>query len=169
MRRHFALLATLQIPLLLCACAVFSPPPLATAQTQADVLRMLGTPTARYAMPSNATRLEFARGPMGRETWMVNIDAASRVTGWMQALEERRLRDFQARAPGMSRDELLRTLGTPGERRPGGRQGGEVWSYRFPTNECMWFQVSLGDDGVVRDGTFGIDWSCDRRDSRGRM
>ena len=169
MKRITAVLPALGMSLGLTACAVFGPPPLDTARTEADALRMLGQPSARYAMPASATRLEFARGPMGRETWMVDIDAGGRVTGWMQALEERRLHDFQARAPGMPRDQLLRTLGTPGVRRSGGRQGGEVWSYRYPTNECLWFQVSLGDDGVVRDGTFGIDWQCDVRSDGARQ
>ena len=43
----------------------------------------------------------------------------------------------------------------------GGWQGGEVWSWRYPTNDCLWFQVSVGADGRVRDGIFNIDPRCD--------
>ncbi len=78
-----------------------------------------------------------------------------------QVLNEMSFLDFQRRAPGMSRAELLRTLGRPGERRHGGWQSGEVWSWRYPTNDCLWFQVSIGEDGVVRDGAYGIDPRCD--------
>ena len=146
-------------------CAAFAPPP-APGQSEAEVLQRLGAPTARYTLPAGATRLEFASGPYGRTTWMVDIDTAGRVTAARQVLNEANLADFQARAPGMSRDELLRTLGRPGERRHGGWQGGEVWSWRYPTNDCLWFQVSIGADGVVRDGAYGIDPRCDAPNDR---
>ena len=147
----------------LAGCAGFGAPALQVGQAETEVARVLGQPNARHVLPGGGTRLEFARGPMGRETWMVDIDANGRVVDWLQALEEPRLHAFQARAPGMSRDELLRTLGRPGERRRGGWAGGEVWSWRFVTNECQWFQVSLGDDQRVRDAGFGIDPRCDDR------
>jgi hypothetical protein len=157
-RRLFLLLGW---PLALVGCAVLNPPPPSPGQTEADALRRFGSPTGRYAMPGGVSRLEFATGPYGRETWMVDIDGAGRVIVARQVLNEAHFAEFQARAPGMSRDELLRTLGRPGERRHGGRQGGEVWSWRYPTNDCLWFQVSIGDDGIVRDGAYGIDWRCD--------
>ncbi|MCK7501407.1 MAG: hypothetical protein MZW92_73540 [Comamonadaceae bacterium] len=77
-------------------------------------------------------------------------------------LTESNLMAEQRRLPGMTRDELLRTLGRPGERRGGGWQGGEVWSWRYDTHDCWWFQVSIGDDGIVRDGAFGPDGRCER-------
>ena len=145
----------------LAGCAAFAPPDIRPGQTEAEVVGLFGKPTGRYAMPDAATRLEFATGPYGRTTWMVDIDTAGRVTGAKQVLNEASFADFQARAPGMTRDELLRTLGRPGERRHGGWQGGEVWSWRYPTNECLWFQSSIGADGIVRDGAYGIDPRCD--------
>ena len=146
----------------LAGCAAFAPPDIRPGQTEAEVVGLFGKPTGRYAMPDAATRLEFATGPYGRTTWMVDIDTAGRVTGAKQVLNEASFADFQARAPGMTRDELLRTLGRPGERRHGGWQGGEVWSWRYPTNECLWFQSSIGADGIVRDGAYGPDPRCDR-------
>jgi hypothetical protein len=62
----------------------------------------------------------------------------------------------------MDADELRRTLGRPAYVRGGGWQGGWVWSWRYPTNECFWYQVSILDSGMLRDGgTYGIDPSCD--------
>ncbi len=152
----------------LAACAGFGPPALLAGQGEAEVQQRLGTPTARYAMPQGHTRLEYATGPKGRETWMVDLDAAGRVREWHQALEEPRLHAFQARAPGLSIDELLRTLGRPAERqgvaRVAGRPG-EVWSWRYVTNECLWYQVSIADDRRVVDAGFGIDPRCDARDN----
>ena len=48
--------------------------------------------------------------------------------------------------------------------RGGGWQGGQVWSWRYITNppQCQWFQVSILDDGKLRDGgAYGIDPRCD--------
>ena len=142
------------------AACVAPPQP---GQSVSQVVRLRGSPTASYAMPNGVTRLEFATGPFGRETWMVDVDASQQVLAAQQVLNEASFADFQRHAPGMSRDELLRTLGRPGERRGGGWQGGQVWSWRYPTNDCLWFQASIGDDGLVRDGAYGIDPACDTR------
>ena len=150
---------------LLGGCAAFGPPPLVKGQSEADVARVMGAPTGRYAMPGGGTRLEYATGPAGRTTWMVDLDGSGKVTSFHQALDEPRLHAFQQRAPGLTKDELLRTLGRPGEMRVAGWQGGQLWSYRFITNECLWYQVELSDAGIVRSAGFGLDWSCDARTS----
>ena len=146
--------------LMLASCGHLLPGRVALGQGEAEVLAAAGQPTARHALPSGGTRLEYATGPMGRETWMFDIDAQGRVVGIEQVLADAQ---FLALQPGISREELLRTLGRPGERRSGGRQGGEVWSYRYPNNDCLWFQVSLDDEGRVLSGTYGNDPRCEMR------
>ena len=141
-------------------------PPPASGRTEADVLREWGMPTGRYALPTGGQRLEYATGPYGRTTWMIDLDETGRVRGSEQVLNERRFADFQGRSPGMTRAEVLRELGRPGERRGGGRQGGELWSWRYPTNDCLWFQLSVGDDGRARDAGYGTDPTCDHGDAR---
>jgi len=150
--------ATALLSLLLMACAVVPPGP---GSLQAEVLRQWGPPTARHALPGGALRLEYATGPFGRTTWMLELDAGGRVTQAQQVLAKRALWALQPRLPGMARAELLQTLGTPGNRGSGGRQGGEIWSWRFETSECLWFRVSIGNDLRVRDGGFYPDPSCD--------
>ena len=150
--------ATALLSLLLMACAVVPPGP---GTTETKVLREWGTPTARHALPGGALRLEYATGPFGRTTWMLDLNTAGRVTNAQQVLAEPALWALQPRLPGMARAELLQTLGTPGERRSGGRQGGEIWSWRYETNECLWFRVSIADDARVQDGGFYPDPSCD--------
>lgn len=153
---------------LLAGCALLQPPALRSGMNEAEVVALLGRLTARHALPQGGQRLEFARGPFGRETWMVDLDAQGRSTAWLQALEEPRLHAFQQRAPGMSRDELLRTLGTPGER-AGAFRGIEIWSWRYRTNDCLWFQVTLEPaGGPVRDAGWGPDPMCDRGERDGR-
>lgn len=157
---------TLAMLPVLAGCVALLGPELRNGQTEADLVAQLGPPTARYVLPAGQTRLEFARGPFGRHTWMVDLDAGGRSVRHEQVLNEARFAAFQQQAPGMSREELLRTLGTPGERRHGGRMGGELWSWRYPTNDCLLFEVLVGDDRRVVSGGYNIDLRCDARGDR---
>ena len=150
---------------LLAGCAAFAPPPLTVGQTEPQVVGLLGTPTGRYPMADGVTRLEFATGPYGRQTWMVDLGPDGRSRRFEQVLNTRYFADFQQRAPGMSIDQLLRELGRPGERQHGGRMGGELWSWRYPTNDCLWFQVGIGADRKVINAGQGIDPLCDVKDT----
>ena len=119
------------------ACAPLPPAP---GLARADLIQTWGAPTARYALEAGAERLEYASGPFGRTTWMVDVDAAGRVTRARQVLNEAEFLAVQS-APVLNRHDILRWLGTPGERRPGGWAGGEVWSWRYPTNDCLWLSL----------------------------
>ena len=158
MRAVHRLLAAASTTAIVAACAV---PTVQPAQPRDEVLRSWGAPTARYALPEGGERIEYATGPFGRTTWMIDFDAAGRARGARQVLGEPQFAEFMPRAPGLTREQLLQELGTPGERKGGGRQGGELWSWRYPTNDCLWFQVALGDDARVRSAGYGIDPACD--------
>ena len=129
------------------------------------MLQRWGPPTARHALQDGGQRLEYATGPYGRTTWMVDLDAAGRVTQARQVLGEAEFLAVQS-AVDLRRDGLLRWLGTPGERRPGGWAGGEVWSWRYPTNDCLWFQSSVADDGRITGSGYAIDPRCDAPNDR---
>lgn len=154
-----ALVSALGTALSLSGCAV---PTVTSGEAREAVLARWGTPTARYTMPTGGERLEYASGPFGRTTWMVDFDAGGRALVAVQVLNEAHFADFQGRAPGMDRSALLRELGTPGERKGVGRFGEELWSWRYPTNDCLWFQVVLDPkaDKVVSAG-YNIDPRCD--------
>jgi hypothetical protein len=142
----------------LAGCANLAPPP--PGSSQAELLQRWGSPTARYGLPDGATRLEYASGPYGRTTWMVDVDRDGRVLQSRQVLNEAEFLRVQSDTT-LTREGLLRWLGTPGERRHGGWQGGEVWSWRYPTNDCLWFQSSIAADGRVTGSAYGIDPRCD--------
>ena len=127
----------------------------------AEVFKTWGQPTAIYALPDAGRRLEYATGPWGRTTWMIDVDATGRVQQSRQVLNEAEFFQLQSQT-GLTRDALLLWLGTPGERR-GARSSGQTWSWRYPTNDCLWFQVSLDAGNVVQSASFGIDPSCDAR------
>ena len=77
--------ATLVLTVVCTGCAINPPQPGAARD---EVLRAWGAPTARYGLPEGAERLEYATGPFGRTTWMVDISAAGRVQQARQVLNE---------------------------------------------------------------------------------
>lgn len=140
-------------------CASYGPGPLQAGDTEAAVVARMGVPTERVKR-DGGERLVYARGPMGRETWMVDVGAEGRVTRIYQALVPQRMAEV---APGMSEAALLDWLGPPAERRRLGLEGRRLWAWRYPTNECFWFQVTLTAAGNVMDAGYGIDPMCDVR------
>ncbi|WP_235971137.1 hypothetical protein [Azohydromonas caseinilytica] len=122
-----------------------------------QVQAIMGAPTGRYANPDGGTRLEYARGPMGLHTYMVDLDASGRVTGWKQVMDER---EFNAITPGMPVQEMLRRIGRPAYVRGGGWQPGQVWSYRYDSPFCLWWQISVVGD-TVKDAAYGPDPRCE--------
>jgi hypothetical protein len=151
-------LIALAVCVWLSACALPLPGP---GTSREEVLRAWGTPTARYPLRPGE-RLEYATGPSGRTTWMFDVDGNGRLTQARQVLNER---EFEAaQASSLTGEQLLLRLGTPGERKGGGYAGGQVWSWRYPTNDCLWFQASVADDGRVTGSAYSIDPACDARD-----
>lgn len=142
---------------LLAGCATPPPEPGTAA---ADVFRLWGEPTAQHALADGGHRLEYATGPYGRTTWMLDLDADGRLQRARQVLNESEFADLMA-TPNLRRGEVLRRLGAPGERRPMGWMGGEIWSWRYPTNDCLWFEVSLSTTGRVTGSGYAVDPRCD--------
>src|SRR5262245_24637780 len=90
---------------LLAACAGPAPPKdLPVGAPEADVLKLMGQPTGRYSLANGGERMEYARGPYGRETFMIDLDAQRRVVQWDQVLDRSY---FETVSPGMKADDLL--------------------------------------------------------------
>ena len=145
------------VAIALSACAGYSPGDLRSGQSEADVRARMGEPTGRYALPDGGSKLEYARGPMGKHTYMVELDAAGRVAGWQQVLTEA---NFESVAAGAASTAVRQLLGRPSEARTGWRGVGEVWSYRYHALFCRWFQIWLVE-GRVREASYAVDPSCD--------
>ena len=140
-------------------CAGYGPGDLKPGQGEAEVRLRMGEPSERVAQPDGSSRLDYARGPMGLHTWRIELDAEGRVRGWSQLLTEP---NFDAIVPGMARGDVQARLGLSTHRQTGWRGVGEVWSYRFESPFCRWFQVWLVD-GVVREAAFAPDPACEDR------
>lgn len=149
---------------LLAGCAAMAPP--RPGQTVDAVVAHWGPPTGRHALPEGGERLEYATGPYGRTTWMVDLDRAGRVQATQQVLNEAHFADFATRVAGLTPAEVRRELGRPGERRQLGWLGGELWSWRYPTNDCLWYQVSFDDAGRALAAGYNNDPACDKPSPR---
>src|SRR5262245_46578467 len=114
-------------------------------RSEAELITVKGPPTGRYALPDGHQRLEFARGPQGRQTFMADVDSRGRVVEFEQVLDVRR---FAQVTPGATRDGVLRTIGQPSDRTP--LLDGEVWAWRYANRHCVWYQIELDHNGVVK-------------------
>ncbi|WP_157271042.1 hypothetical protein [Azohydromonas aeria] len=149
---------------LLSGCATYSPAKVTPGMDAAQVQQLMGgPPNARHANPGGGTRLEYARGPMGFHTYMIDLDPGGRVTGWQQVLTEN---NFNAITPGMPVQEMLRRIGRPAYVRGGGWQPGQVWSYRYEGPFCLWWQISVVGDRTA-DAAYGPDPRCERNERFG--
>lgn len=148
--------------LALTACADYGAGRVRPGQSLDEVMQMMGQPTGRYALPDGAARIEYARGPLGRNTYMIDLDAAGRVQHWAQVLDPWY---FAQVSDGMTGEQLLRLLGRPAER-AGQWLRRETWSWRYENNDCLWFRVTLSADGRVIDGGATLpDPRCDPHDA----
>jgi hypothetical protein len=150
------------------ACGTYRPQDVKPGMGEAEVAALIGRPTGHYPRPDGQTRLEFATGPHGRVTWMVDLDASGKVIDApQQVLNEAYFSWIQQNARDRDSKWLLYNLGRPGEVMRLGWIGGQVWSWRYPTFDCLWFQVTVNDDGSLRDaGGYGIDPRCDAPSDR---
>lgn len=144
--------------LLATGCAFMNPAATPTGTPASEVLARFGPPTGEYSLPDGGKRLEYARGPYGKHTWMFDVDASGRLAKTAQVLTES---NFNAIRAGMSRDEVLAAIGHPGETSRLGWQNRMLWSYRYETPFCQWFQVGVDPAGKVVDTGYGPDPMCD--------
>ena len=127
---------------LLVACASPNPADLKPGTPLDEIRAQMGQERASYPLPGGGQRLEFrGRGP---NTFMVDVDASGRTVQVVQVLNADNFRNIVA---GMTTEQVLMTLGKPDNVMPGGRQGGQIWSYNFQNTQCQWFQVAIGADG----------------------
>jgi hypothetical protein len=143
----------------LAGCAGYGPGPLVSGVSEVEVVNRMGPPTGNHVGPDGLRRLEFARGPYGRHTYMVDLDGQGRVRSWEQVLTEER---FNVVPVGASRADVLYRLGRPSEVISIPRRNELVWSYRYESPFCQWFQVSLDrTSSRVTSTGYGVDPLCD--------
>jgi hypothetical protein len=112
-------------------------------------------------MPDGHVRLEYNHLPAGLHTFMIDLDAAGRVSHWENVLDENH---FNAIGPGLTMPEVLARIGPPhftGQYLLP-RPGGITWFYRFETiQRCTVFELAFDKaTGRVLDGSYPPDPEC---------
>jgi hypothetical protein len=143
----------------LTACGSLAPPTDLTGADQSELVARMGQPDMQRQMPGGITRLEFPGGPLGRQTWFVDLDATGRVLRSEQVLTEK---NFSQIIPAMAQAQVRQRLGRPGEVYTLARGRGVVWSYRYENPFCQWFQVEIAADQMVRSAGYGEPPECGR-------
>jgi hypothetical protein len=144
---------------LLSACTGYAPPTQLAGVSGERIVARMGPPDTERRV-EGGTRLEFPRGPYGRHTWFVYLDAAGNAVRAEQVLTEE---NFGQINPGMAAEEVRRVLGRPGEVQGLARSRGTVWSYRYESPFCRWFQVEMSEQQTVRSAGYGEPPECSRR------
>lgn len=144
---------------LLSACSGYAPPNEVVGATRDSIVARMGPPDVQRQV-EGGTRLEFPRGPYGRHTYFVYLDANGRATRFEQVLTEARFNQIN---PGMTQDAVLLALGRPGEVWRLGRNRGTVLNYRYENNFCLWFQIEMTQEQSVRSAGYGEPPECNRR------
>ena len=144
---------------ILTACSSYAPPANVTGATTDQLVAQMGQPDMQRQI-DGGTRLEFPRGPYGHHTWFVYLDATGHVTRSEQVLTEK---NFIQISPNMDPDEVRFRLGRPSEVQELGRSRGIVWSYRYESPLCQWFQVEISKEQKVRSAGYGQPPECDAK------
>lgn len=142
------------------ACSSYGPTESLMGKTRTEVLAIMGAPTQQKSL-QDGTRLVYARGPYGLHTYMIDFDRSDVLKQWKQVLHEK---NFENVNPGMSGQEVEAVIGPSLEKTLLGRSRGEVWSYRFENSLCIWFQVELDKQLLVRSAGYGVPPECNKKD-----
>ena len=142
----------------LSACATLAPGALPPGTPIAEARASFGGPTGEYPLPGGGTRLEFARGAFGRQTYMLDFDASGRLVKSEQVLTEVNFATIQ---PGMTAEQVRMRLGRPAQIFYVPWQKLAVWNYRWFQGDCVWYQISIGESGRVTESGVGSDPACD--------
>ena len=115
----------------------------------ADVRRALREPTFEWKAPDGSLTWEFARGPEGTVTYMVDLGADGILKAIRQVLTDEYFAKIQ---PGMARDAVRRLIGRPGQAMPFPNLQEEVWSWKYEAGpgDPWFFNVHFAPDGTVK-------------------
>lgn len=122
-----------------------------------QVLARAGQPTRVVPLAGGGQRLQYTLQPLGRNAFMVDLDAAGRVVSARQVLTEP---NFQRIEPGRwTRDDVEREFGPPALIDHVASFQGDVLTYRWAErNEPMFYWVYVDPRGVVQRAHPGMEF-----------
>jgi outer membrane protein assembly factor BamE (lipoprotein component of BamABCDE complex) len=127
-------------------CAVISP--VKNGMDEMQVQARMGKPDTVRKNSDGSETWEYPLGPAGRQTYMVTVGSDHAVKEVRQVLSDEY---FAQVRPGMSRDQVRRLLGKPGDVSVFAARDEEVWSWRYQQQNPMFFNVMFDRSvGTVR-------------------
>jgi outer membrane protein assembly factor BamE (lipoprotein component of BamABCDE complex) len=143
------IVASMLLAASLAACVSYSGAGLMPGSaTEAQVREGMGKPALEFANPDGTRRLAYPRGPLGTQTYMADIGTDGRLLAIRQVLNDDVFYRIQ---PGMTRDDVLRTIGPPGDTMGFPLSGNYAWDYRFVDTwgYVAIFSVTFNREGLV--------------------
>ncbi len=136
-------------------CASFSAL-LPGSSTGDEVIAKFGQPAGRRALAGGGEVLDYPREPAGLQNWRVTLSAEGRVRSVEQLVDEPY---FAKIRPGMSRGEVLLTLGVISEERayPNLQETVLSWRYRDFGSRLMFFNAHFDSSGILKYASRSID------------
>jgi hypothetical protein len=132
----------------LAGCAAYGGSGLPPGAPEAQVRAAMGAPALEFSNPDGSRRLVYPRGPLGTQTFMADIDRNGKLESVTPVLSDDA---FYHVKPGMTRDDVLRTIGPPGETMHFARTNQDAWDYRY---QDTWGYVAIFS--VNLDATTGV-------------
>jgi len=156
MRRLLAAFAT---TLLLAGCgtSAYNANGLQPGATRQDALSRMGNPT-RVVPIANGERMQYSEQPFGHYVWMVDLDAAGKVTGVRQVMSEA---EFNRIRPGQwTRDDVEREFGPPAQVDGVASWNGPIYTYRWRDLDRadMFYWIYFDRQGVVQRAHRGMEF-----------
>src|SRR5438552_6013302 len=122
----FSLLLLPALAASLAGCANFTD--VTSGMAAQQVQAKLGAPETVRKNADGSEVWEYPGGPLGKQTYMVTLGSDRAVREVRQVLNDEY---FSRMLAGMSRDEVRRLLGRPGQISVSGAPDEEVWSWRY--------------------------------------
>ena len=120
----------------------------AGTSTEAQARASMGQPAVEFRNDDGSRTLAYPRGPLGTQTFMVDLSRDGVVQAVRPVLYDG---TFYQIHPGMTRDEILRMIGPPGDTMHFARLDHESWEWRYydTWGYLAIFSVDFDRDGKV--------------------
>ena len=143
------LLALAAVPLMT-ACAGGAPQYvdlLSVGTTESQIVTKFGAPAERRQLPGGGYSVDYPQEPLGYQNWRINFSPDGRMVSREQLIDEAY---FARLKPGMTRTEVMQTLGRHAEESAYPNLNESVLSWRYIEfgNRLMFFNAHFdGMDG----------------------
>ena len=140
----------------LAGCVSYGPDSELLGQDKSQVIAKMGPPSMERQI-ANGSRLEYPRGPFGKNTYFVFLDTRLKVTGWENVLTTS---NFDKITPGMLASEVEFLIGESKSNFGVGSKLHRVWEYPYSNSVCRVFQVEVTPEGKVDSTGYGYAPEC---------